>query len=103
MNLTHDLSFLKDVSKNDRKLISGGATVSGSFSGTGSSSSSSSSSSSYSISFKDGVYTGRGRTSGETKIDGVVTDSFDKSFDYGPSRVRPSFGSFSFSIGSRVD
>jgi hypothetical protein len=96
MNLTHDLSFLKDVSKNDRKLISGGASVSGSFTGEGSSSSFTFSSSFSSLSV-DGVYTGNGRTVSETKINGIVTESEDKSFNFGPSREP-----FSFSFKNRT-
>jgi hypothetical protein len=98
MNLTHDLSFLKDVSKNDRKLISGGATVSGSFTGTGSSSSSTASSSfSYSTS-RDGVSRGSGRTARTITINGVVVKSEDKSFNIGPVN-----GPISFSFDSSVD
>jgi hypothetical protein len=96
MNLTHDLSFLKDLSKNDRKLICGGGKVSISVSGESSSSSSSSSSSF--VYSSDGVSRGGGRTSSTRTINGVVVKSDDKSFNFGPIS-----GPFSFSIESSVD
>lgn len=97
MNLTHDLSFLKDVSKNDQKLISGGGTVS--ISSTGDySSSSSSSSSSFSYTSRDGVSRGGGRTSSVIKINGVVVKSEEKSFNLGPINEP-----FTLSIESSVD
>jgi hypothetical protein len=98
MNLTHDLSFLKDVSKNDRKLICGGGKVSSSFTGDYSSSSSSSSSSFVYSSSRDGVSRGSGRTSSTRTINGVVVKSDDKSFNFGPIS-----GPFSFSIESTID
>jgi hypothetical protein len=94
MNLTHDLSFLKDISKNDRKLISGGGKVFSSFTGDYSSASSSFA---YSTS-RDGVSSGSGRTSTTRTINGVVVKSDDKSFNFGPIN-----GPFSFSIESTID
>lgn len=97
MNLTHDLSFLKDVSTNDRKLISGGGTVS--ISSTGDySSSSSASSSSFSYSSRDGVSSGSGRASRTIVVNGKVIKSEDKSFNFGPVN-----GPLSISIESSVD
>ena len=90
LDLDHELSFLKDVSKNDLKLISGGA--------TGKYSSSSSSSSSSFVSSRNGVSSGSGRTTRIVEIDGVVVKSEDKSFNFGPIS-----GPFSFSIESSVD
>jgi hypothetical protein len=97
MNLTHDLSFLKDVSKNDQKLISGGAKVSSFFSGDGSSSSSASSSS-FTYSSRNGVSSGSGRTSSIIKINGVVVKSEEKSINLGPINEP-----FTLSIESSVD
>lgn len=99
MKLDRDLSFLKEVSKNDRKLISGGAIVTGSSTGNGESSSSSSSSSFSFVTTRDGVTTGRtsGRTSSTIIVNGKVIKSEDKSFDF------PINSPFSFSIESRVD
>jgi hypothetical protein len=98
MNLTHDLSFLKDVSKNDRKLICGGGTVSNSFTGDYSSSSSSSSSSFSFVSSRNGVSSGSGRTSRTIVVNGKVIKSEDKSFNFGPVN-----GPISISIESIVD
>ncbi len=107
MNLTHDLSFLKEISTNDRKLISGGGfrfNRVGSFQfnrGNGiqindESGSSSSSSSSVSFSSRNGV--GSGRTSRKITVNGKVITSEDKSFSLGPND-----GPISISIESSTD
>ncbi len=96
MKLDHDLSFLKEISKNDLKLISGGGTVSNSFSGEYSSSSSSSSFAF--VTSRDGVSSGRGRTARTIIINGKVIKSEDKSFNFGPVN-----GPLSISIESSAD
>ena len=88
MNLDRDLSFLKDVSKDDLKLISGGGTTV----------STSSSSVFVSSSARNGLSSGSGRTFSSQTVDGVVVKSDEKSFTFGPSSEP-----FSISIESSVD
>ena len=90
LDLDRELSFLKEVSKNDRKLISGGA--------AGKYRSTSSVSATSFISSRNGVASGSGRTSSTVEIDGVVVKSDEKSFNFGPIS-----GPFSFSIESSTD
>ena len=99
MNLTHDLSFLKEISTNDRKLISGGGFRFNRGNGiqiNDESGSSSSSSSSVSFSSRNGV--GSGRTSRKITVNGKVITSEDKSFSLGPND-----GPISISIESSTD
>ena len=88
MNLDRDLSCLKDVSKDDLKLISGGGTTV----------STASSRVFVSSSFRNGLSSGSGRSFSIKTVDGVVTKSDEKSFTFGPSSEP-----FSISIESSVD
>jgi hypothetical protein len=109
MNLTHDLSFLKDVSKNDLKSIVGGGfnfnrvrsfqiNRANGVQINGGDGSSSSVSSFVVGSSRNGVSTGSGRTSRTITVNGKVIESDEKSFNFGPGE-----GPFSISIENRVD